>query len=110
MHKFFLLFVTLLFTLRAIAGGTETVEIKTSAICGECKERIEKAVFEINGVKSAKLDLKTKVLTVKFSPDKTTVSAIREKVSKAGYDADDLKADKAAFEALPACCQMDLGY
>ncbi len=91
-------------------GGTETVEITTSAICGECKERIETALYNQKGVKIAELNMETKVVTVIYSPKKTDVAALKTAITKAGYSADEIPADVDAFNKLPRCCQVDLGY
>ena len=57
------------------------------------------------GIKSVDLDLETKVLTLEYRTDKTDADKLRTAVSKIGYDADDVKADEAAYQKLPACCQ-----
>ena len=100
----FLALFSLLFAV-AVAGGLETITIKTSAQCGSCKTRIESALKKVDGVKSAKLDLADKSVTVKYDAAVTTPEKIREAISSTGYDADDLKANPGAFEALPACCK-----
>lgn len=86
---------------------TEEITIKTSAVCGMCKERIEHDMSYAKGVKSVSLDLKTKDLTVNYHPKKTTPDEIRKAVSKIGYDADGVEADPKAYEKLPACCKKD---
>jgi len=85
----------------------ETITIKTSAVCGMCKERIESNMAFEKGVKSVTLDLKTKVLTITYKPSKTSADKLKEAVTKIGYDADDLPADQKAYEKLPACCKKD---
>jgi periplasmic mercuric ion binding protein len=87
---------------------TDTVRIKTTAICDECKERIEHDLLFEKGVKSANLDLDTKEVTVVFNTQKTTVAKIAEAITKIGYDADSLKADAKAFKKLPECCQRPM--
>lgn len=90
------------------AGGeTDTIRIKTSAICDECKERIEKAMAYEKGVKKATLDVDSKVLTVIYRPDKTTPDKIRKAVAAVGYDADDVPANAQAYEELPGCCKKN---
>ncbi|HEY6160680.1 MAG TPA: heavy metal-associated domain-containing protein [Bacteroidia bacterium] len=83
----------------------ETVKIKTSAQCETCKANIEKALSFTKGVKSANLDVDTKVVTVEYDPSKTTIDKIRIAISKAGYDADDVKADPKAYSKLKECCK-----
>lgn len=84
---------------------TETVDIQTSAVCGMCKDRIETALFGVKGVKSASLDLATKVVTVKYKPSEVTADELRAGISKTGYDADSIPADPQAYEKLHACCK-----
>jgi copper chaperone CopZ len=83
------------------------LNIKTSAVCGQCKDRIEKGMAYEKGIKDVVLDVDTKVATVKYNPAKTTPAEIRLAISKLGYDADDIPADKTAYAKLPACCKKD---
>ena len=83
----------------------DTIKIKTSAICDECKERIETVLAFEKGVKSSNLDTATKVVTVIYKKDKTDIDKIRKAISEAGYDADKVKADPNAYRKLPMCCK-----
>ncbi len=104
-------FILLLTVLPAIlfAKGdknkTETASIQTSAQCESCKSRIESAVKELKGVKSADLNLDDKKVTVIYSPKKVSTDEIKKAISKAGYDADEVTADSDAYSKLPACCK-----
>jgi mercuric ion binding protein len=89
----------------SLYAQADTVKIKTSAICDQCKERIEHDLSFEKGVKSANLDLDTKMIAVVYNPQKTTPAKIAEAITKIGYDADSLKADAKAFKKLPDCCQ-----
>ena len=84
----------------------ETIIIKTSSQCGTCKAAIEKAMAFEKGVTSSKLDIETAELTVNYKPKKTNPSKIRLAISEVGYDADDIKANKKAYDNLPSCCQV----
>ena len=90
-------------------ANRDTVVIKTSAICGECKERIEKAVRFVKGTIESNVDLDTKEVTVVYKSDKTNPDELRKAIADAGYDADDVKADPKAFGKLPGCCQKPGG-
>jgi copper chaperone CopZ len=81
------------------------ISIKTSSQCEMCKARIEEALAFVKGVKTSNLDLESKMVKVTYNPDKTNPGIIREAISKAGYDADDISADPKAYEKLPACCK-----
>lgn len=96
-----------LIVIEAKESKYDTVQIQTSAICGDCKERLEHDIAFEKGVKSVELDNETKVLTIVFRNDKTTVKDLKIAVTKVGYDADEMPADQKAYDRLPACCQKD---
>ena len=101
-----ILIVSLFWVTTAAAGPKpETIKIKTSSQCYDCKERIEEALAFEKGVKSSTLDLETKIVTVSYKAGKTTPDKIRKAISKVGYDADEVKADLKAYGKLPACCK-----
>lgn len=97
--------LSILFVQKLQAGNTDTLTIKTSAVCKECKEIIEQYLSFEKGVESSNLDVKTKMLKVVYNPQKTDPQKIRIAVTKSGYDADSLKADPKAFRKLPECCK-----
>lgn len=81
------------------------IEIKVSSQCSMCKETIERTLAFEKGVVKATLDLETDVVTVVYKTARTTPEKIREAISKAGYDADDIAADPKAYNNLPDCCK-----
>ncbi|MBM3165068.1 MAG: heavy-metal-associated domain-containing protein [Bacteroidetes bacterium] len=83
----------------------DTLFIQTSALCQDCKQRIESSLNNQRGVKYAELDLDTKVAICVYRPAKNTASCLRLAVAKVGYDADDVKAYPEAVLLLPKCCQ-----
>ncbi|MCK9205112.1 MAG: heavy-metal-associated domain-containing protein [Bacteroidales bacterium] len=85
----------------------ETVKIKTSAVCPQCKDRIEGGLAFEKGVKDISLDLETKIVTIKYNTKSVTPDDLRRKISNLGYDADSIPANKKAYEKLPACCKKD---
>lgn len=76
-----------------------------TAICGECANTITTAVKKVNGVSTVLVDTDTKLATVEFMPALAKVSDIEQAIVMAGYDANEKKADAAAFEKLPDCCK-----
>ncbi|HLG02973.1 MAG TPA: heavy metal-associated domain-containing protein [Bacteroidia bacterium] len=88
----------------AATSKNSTVKIKTSAECDMCKEKLEKEVGLLKGVKKAELDLTSQVLTVDYNPKKVTPEKIREVIAGMGYDADDVKANNRARQKMPKCC------
>lgn len=102
----------LLISILAKAQNKNTVElkVKTSAVCGMCKTTIERELAFAKGVKKSELDVPSKVVTVIYNPNKTTPEKIRQAISMAGYDADDVPADPKAYEKLHACCKKDVTH
>lgn len=92
-------------TLAQDKKGTELVKIQTSAECDECKVRLEEVLNYTKGVKYSNLDVASKVLEIKYLPSKISLEKIKQMISELGYDADEVKANPTAYEALPACCK-----
>jgi len=88
---------------------TAEIKIKTSAVCGMCKDKIEKELGFEKGITEVTLDSETKICTVIYKTDKTSPEKIRLAISKIGYDADEVKADPKAYEKLSSCCKKDAG-
>ena len=85
--------------------GGDHVMLTVQGLCEMCKDRIEKAAKSVSGVTSASWDIKTKQLHLNFDPVKTSADAVAKTIAKAGHDTDKYKADKATYDALPACCK-----
>jgi periplasmic mercuric ion binding protein len=106
---FFLLFVLFSQTIleaQSIDNDKVTLNIKTSAQCSQCKDRIESAMIFEKGIKSVNLDLETKILTVVYKRGKNSDENIRLAVAKLGYDADNIKKNEKAYKNLPSCCKL----
>ena len=109
------LFLTALTSLLILGNGIggasprddkeKEVKIKTSAICGMCKARIERNLAFEKGVKESTLDVKSKIVTIKYNPAKTDVAKLKANISKTGYDAEEVMADEAGYAKLPGCCK-----
>jgi len=83
----------------------EIIEISTSAVCGMCEETIEEHFMFEKGVRYADLKLKENVLYIKYNPKKTNPATLRKSLTNIGYDADELLANKKAYENLALCCK-----
>lgn len=101
---FFLAVVSTLLLTAAV--GLKTVKIQTTAVCGMCKDRIERVLGEVDGVESARLDLTTKKVKIKYDDALQSEASLRSIISRIGYGADDVAADAEAHAALPGCCQV----
>jgi len=78
---------------------------KTSAQCDMCKGRIEKHLSKQDGIVESNVEVETALCTVKYDSTKITIDDIRLEISKTGYDADEVKANKRSYEKLPKCCK-----
>lgn len=87
---------------------TETVEIKSSVICGMCEDRVVKGLAFERGVTGVDVNLKEQIITVDYRTKRTSPKKIKEAITKLGHDADEMEADEDAYEKLPACCKRDV--
>lgn len=102
----FILIAFLATTVEVTASSkAKVVTIKTSAVCGSCKARIEKTLKATEGVEEAILNLNSKQVKIKYDPAKTSPDKLREAVAAIGYNADEVKANAEAYYKLPGCCQ-----
>jgi copper chaperone CopZ len=88
-----------------VNAQTDTLIIKTSAVCDQCKTTIEKSMNFEKGVKRATLNVESKELTVIYQSAKTNPDKLRVAVTKIGYDADSIPADPKAYNKLHSCCK-----
>lgn len=109
-----LLAIAIVLSLGAFAQKSKKIEtavIKTTIYCDHCKicescgGRILKELYNENGIKNTSVDSKANTITVIFDSNKITIEKVREKISKLGFDADDVKADPEAVAKLDDCCQ-----
>lgn len=106
-----------LFALFALAassfGQTKPVEkvvIKTPTIlCQECQEKLENYLKREPGIMALKVDYKRKITTVTFMTDRNNIEQLKTAISNAGFDADEITADEAAYKKLPKCCRSGDG-
>lgn len=88
-------------------GETLEVVINTPSIqCGMCQKNIEMGLSSVNGISASKVDLATKVTTVKYFKDRIDIPKIEKEISNLGYQANNILADDIKYESLPACCKI----
>lgn len=102
--KMAVLSLALIFATTAFAG-VEKVVIKTSAQCDMCKERLEKSVGKLEGVKKVLLNVETKELSIKFDDEVVSKDEIVKAVNATGYWADGSAPDREAYAKLDDCCK-----
>jgi periplasmic mercuric ion binding protein len=85
MKKITLLFLLMLTSLSAIAETkTVTLEVPTMN-CVTCPFTVKKALQNVEGVSKAEVTFDTKLAVVTFDDEKTTVKALTEATTNAGY-------------------------
>jgi copper chaperone CopZ len=111
MRTLLTLIFAFMFITVSFARKPKSIIIKTKIYCDHCRQCetcghlfLKSLPFE-EGIKKVELDEKDMTLTVLYNPKKTSPEKIRSAISKLGYDADDLPADKAAYEKLDGCCK-----
>jgi Cu(I)/Ag(I) efflux system membrane fusion protein len=88
------------------ASGDQQAVMAVDGLCDMCKERIETAARLVIGVTSASWESETGKLHLRFDPRQTTLKIIASAIAKVGHDTELIKADNAAYEALPECCKF----
>ncbi len=102
--------VTLLFSgikVNAQADAIVSETFKVWGNCDMCKTTIEKSLKSVDGIKSAKWNVETKMITVKFETSKLTLERIKKTITASGYDTEEFKASNETYEKLHKCCQYD---
>lgn len=88
----------------------DTLSIKSSVVCQTCRRTIIKGLSTQKGIRWVEVDIPAKRVLVAYRPNKTTPEAIRQALSRLGYDADEVPRDPVAYERLPLCCKQDTSH
>ena len=76
-----------------------------SIVCEKCAKTIENTLINEEGVESIKVKIEIRKAIISFHHLKTSISKLEKAINKAGYDANDKKADKKAYDKLADCCR-----
>lgn len=90
-----------------VAPTANIATFKVNGNCGMCKKSIEKAANELEGVKSANWDVKSKKFTAQYDASKVSEKEIQEKIASVGYDTEKVKATEDNYNTLMGCCQYE---
>ncbi len=85
---------------------TTVIRVPTM-VCNTCVKTITKALNKVKGVKATNVNLDKKTATVTFVSSRVNVATLERAISNAGYDANSVKRNPAAYEKLDACCKSD---
>lgn len=106
--KYFIVFLVALMSFGASScTKSKNIEAKVwvRGNCEQCQERIETTVQKLDGVSDAKWDVKSKILSVSYNPEKISEDAIEKATAKVGHRTEKYAADAKAHEELPECCK-----
>lgn len=81
-----------------------TVEFKVWGNCGKCKARIQNTL-KVKGIKKAKWNIDTKMLTAIFNSKIISLEQIHEMLASVGHDTEKLYSTKKEYSNLPECCK-----
>ncbi len=83
--------------------GLEVVRIKAKVDCNGCKTKIEKNIAFEKGVKYVKVDVKTKIVTIKYTKGKNTDKKLVAAVQKLGYGGEIIKGAATNSACVKPC-------
>lgn len=93
------------FNLEEVIGEVANGMFQVSGNCGSCKNRIEYAANNIDGVAMAEWDEASQLLFVRYDNGRLTLESIKKAVAQAGHDTDGAKATDEVYNELPNCCK-----
>ncbi len=88
-------------------SSSGVLEVKSSIVCGMCKDTIEKGLAYEKGIKSAFVNVEENTITVHYKPKKISEKEIKEAINNLGYVAGDMKPSREAYDSLHGCCKAD---
>ncbi|HAD98449.1 MAG TPA: hypothetical protein DCG19_13655 [Cryomorphaceae bacterium] len=106
LNKFFLTFSSILAFVSvqpALAQSETDTTMMVNGVCEMCKMTIEKAA-DIKGVSKAEWDVESKILTLVYDREVTSLEAISTSINESGYDTEFNTASDEAYKSLHKCC------
>jgi len=73
-------------------------------VCIMCKNRIEKSVFKLKGVKYANWNIISQNLSIIFDSNKISLDRIHKEIAILGHDTSIKRALDEVYYNLPDCC------
>ena len=96
-----------IFTACSSQTEASVAEIKLPTVqCGMCTSTVSKALKKVDGVVEVDVDLEKKTARVTYMSERVSVTKLEQAVAKAGYGANDTKADPDAYAKLAGCCKV----
>ncbi|WP_273568129.1 heavy-metal-associated domain-containing protein [Maribacter halichondriae] len=106
MKKIFLTLALVMFSFSIFAQEkNKKLTMEVDGKCEMCKNRIEKAVLGIKGVKYALWDIPSHQLSLIIDERKTDPMKIKTALVEVGHDTKELKATEEAYAKVHPCCK-----
>ncbi|MDD2754563.1 MAG: heavy metal-associated domain-containing protein, partial [Methanothrix sp.] len=87
--------------------ANKKAELKVAGmVCAACTAAIEKALCNLDGVASARVNLGTEIASVEYNPDKLRLADLEKAIRDVGYDVID---EKVALKIGGMVCAMCVG-
>ncbi len=86
----------------------KTVTIQSNIVCGMCIDNLNEMFQDYYAVKKVDYDLKKKTITVTYNRRKTNLEKIEKRISKVGYQANNVLPVQEARAKLAECCKGDV--
>ncbi len=103
--KYLIASILFILSLSTANAQKEDLVVKSTIVCEMCKETIEEGLAYVDGIKSTRVDVENKEITVKYKADKISEEEVKTAITKLGYAAGDMPADKEAYDKLHGCCK-----
>lgn len=87
--------------------NTTSMNVGVRGNCAMCKQTIETAAKDVDGVVAADWSVEKKKIEVSFDKTKTNQAAIENAIAASGYDTENVVSNEASYDELPGCCQYD---
>jgi len=103
-----IIILTIILTLTSLniyGQSSNNVSIAVSGACGMCKERIESAALNVNGIETANWNVEKQELSVKIISSEFKIINLHKAIAKVGHDTELIKADDTVYNELPNCCK-----
>ena len=107
---FFTVIIFTVFSFSLIAQDASTAvkeKFQVYGNCEMCKKKIDKAAKSVDGVKSAKWNVGSKTITVKYDSSQTDLDTIKKAIANVGYDTMKFRAKDEVYNNLHGCCKYD---
>ena len=78
--------VLLLFVTTIVNAGEKTATLKVEGMtCASCPYQVKKALTRVEGVKEARVAIKTREASIVYDDTKTTIATLTEATGNAGF-------------------------